>query len=134
MSGRISSSRATRTWIASSPIGGDSGRNSWTTYMRGSMSYNSISPTRKRSNSTAASHAYSGTPVFPTVIRCEAPWPVSLSISAGSLPWWPSYDRWRVSSSHKPFSILNFQFSIVPVSRLPPRSRRRTYGTVSFLP
>ncbi len=107
---------------------------SWTTCVRGSISYNSISPTRKRSDSTAASHAYSGTPVFPTVIRCEAPWPVSLSISAGSLPWWPSYDRWRVSSSHKPFSILNFQFSIVPVSRLPPRSRRRTYGTVSFLP
>lgn len=107
---------------------GDSGKCSWTTYMRGSMSYNSISPTRKRSDSTAASHAYSGTPVFPTVIRCEAPWPVSPSISAGSLPWWPSCDRWRVSSPHKPFSILSFQSSIVPVSRLPPRSRRRTYG------
>ncbi len=133
-SGRISSSRATRTWIASSPIGGSSGKCSWTTCVRGSISYNSISPTRKRSDSTAASHAYSGTPAFPTDIRCEAPWPGSLSISAGSLPWWPSYDRWRISSSHKPFSILSFQSSIVPASRLPPRSRRRTYETVSFLP
>lgn len=55
-------------------------------------------------------------------------------ISAGSLPWWPSCDRWRVSSSHKPFSILNFHSQLSRSLACPRDPGGERTGTVSFLP
>ena len=112
---------------------GSSGKCSWTTCVRGSISYNSISDTQKeRFNSCFArifGHAglSYGYPMRSSVARIA----INICRIASVVAFLRS-----VESLLTPQAILDSQFSILncPGLSSAPRSRRRTYGTVSFLP